>query len=104
MDNCLIRQLGDYMKEKIIYAKILGGKELLITVDTEKQADNRFCYVKIGQKWSIQKTEDIATIIVAFEHEKWELLDNVNGCKNCLWHDLFDANIISEKEWVMLRE
>lgn len=92
------------MNEKTIYNKQIGKSTVEITVDTEKTADNHFCFVRIGKKWSIQKSEDITTIIVAFEHEKWELFDNIAGCKNCLWHDLYDAKIISYNEWMDLRD
>lgn len=81
------------MKEKIIYHKDM----IIITIDEEKPTDEHF-FMKIGDKWSINKGEDLQKVITALELSDWSLLKNVYS-KNAILHDLYDAGLATEEEW-----
>lgn len=81
------------MKEKIIYHKDM----IIITIDEEKPTDEHF-FMKIGDKWSINKGEDLQKVITALELNDWSLLKNVYS-KNAILHDLYDAELATKEEW-----
>ena len=55
--------------------------------------------MKIGDKWSINKGEDLQKVITALELNDWSLLKDVYS-KNAILHDLYDAGLATKEEWM----
>lgn len=83
----------------VLYTKIINNKHIIVTMEQEYS----IFYVKIGNKWSFNKIEDIGKVIMAFHDENLDLLEGVYS-KNALLHDLYDAGIISKEKWYKYRE
>ena len=85
--------------EIVLYTKIKDNKHIIVTIGESPS----IFYVKIENKWSFNKIEDIGKIIMAFHDENLNLLEGVHS-KNAILHDLYDAKFISREEMEKYRE
>lgn len=80
------------MNERIIYHKDM----IIISIYADRDEDVFF--MKIGDKWSINKGKDLFQVIKAFELQDLSQLKDVYS-KNAILHDLYDARMITKQDW-----
>lgn len=85
--------------EIVLYTKIKDNKHIIVTIGESPT----IFYVKIENKWSFNKIEDLGKIILAFHDENLDLLEGVHS-KSAILHDLYDAGFISMEKWKKYKE
>lgn len=91
------------MSEKVIFRKIINGIPIVVTVNDEKLEQNdkmnnlNFCYVKVGDIWSINMGEDMTIIIKALLSEEFTVLAYGSEHLIAFRNDLERTGVISKE-------
>ena len=83
------------MDEETIYRNI--EHDITITIDKDKPEENIF-FMKIGEKWSINRGKDLCMVIKAIGLEDWTLLKDTYT-KSAILHDLYDVGMVTKEQW-----